>query len=103
MDSAWPPALRIWSAVSAALVAFRSAATTRAPSRANSTAEARPMPEPAPVTTATRPSSLPILGLERLEHLVGVALDLDVGEHGFDGAVLVHNEGRARNTHVLAA
>ena len=35
-----------------------SATTTFAPSRANSSAIARPMPEPAPVTTAVRPSKL---------------------------------------------
>src|SRR5439155_3630193 len=39
-----------------------SAATTRAPSRTNTSAVARAMPEPAPVTTATFPSSSPISG-----------------------------------------
>jgi hypothetical protein len=32
-------------------------ATTRAPERANANPEARPMPEPAPVTSATLPSN----------------------------------------------
>src|SRR5215207_2374974 len=39
--------------------ASRSATTTRAPSAANLSAEARPMPDAAPVITATFPSSLP--------------------------------------------
>ena len=37
-----------------------SAQTTLAPSSANSSAEARPMPDPAPVTTATLPVSFPM-------------------------------------------
>src|ERR1700730_12820610 len=37
------------------------AATTRAPSRASATAPARPIPDPAPVTIATLPSTLPIV------------------------------------------
>ena len=34
---------------------------TAAPSRANSVAAARPIPEPAPVTTATWPASVPVI------------------------------------------
>ena len=39
-----------------------SAATTRAPSCANRSADTRPTPEPAPVTMALLPSSTPVTG-----------------------------------------
>src|SRR5437588_8151855 len=58
--------------------------TTDAPSLANAVAIARPLPEPPPVTTATRPSSrpIPLHVLELGEPLQGaVALeDLVVGQ-----------------------
>ena len=56
--SARPPAFSICSTTPLALVSFRSATTTRAPSRAIASAVAAPIPEPAPVITATLPSSL---------------------------------------------
>src|ERR1700722_20728362 len=48
------------SAPSPALLPPRSLTTTLAPSLANSSACSRPMPRPAPVMTATRPSNAPI-------------------------------------------
>src|ERR1700692_3173711 len=48
------------SAPSPSLLPPRSLTTTLAPSLANSSACSRPMPRPAPVMTATRPSSAPI-------------------------------------------
>src|SRR5258708_31509067 len=61
-----PPVSRIRSKVSAIAAASLSTANTLAPSSANSTAAARPLPqpgptEPAPVITATLPSSLPAM------------------------------------------
>src|SRR5262245_6829087 len=52
--TAWPPADRIIATVSLTRSSDRAAQTTRAPSRANSCASARPMPLLAPVTMATR-------------------------------------------------
>src|SRR6185503_16462421 len=57
-----PPAVRISSAVRSPRCAFSSATTTFAPSRANTSAMPRPMPWPAPVTSATLPASRPIEG-----------------------------------------
>src|SRR3989442_1640557 len=58
--SALPPTPRTSLAVRSAPSAFSSATTTSAPSRASSSAVARPMPRPPPVTMATLPaSSLP--------------------------------------------
>ena len=54
-----PPAL-MDAAVSAAVVGFTSATTTRAPSSANNRAEIRPRPWPAPVTIATLSCSRPM-------------------------------------------
>src|ERR1700761_2032457 len=51
-----PPACTISCAVCSPASPFSSATTTFAPSAANSLAEARPIPVPAPVTTATFPS-----------------------------------------------
>src|SRR5579859_6087439 len=83
-----------------------SATTTRAPSRANASADAWPIPDPAPVTTATSPCNfptwLPPLRLQGLQHFVGVALDFDIGEHRLDRAVPGDDERRARDPHVLA-
>ena len=56
--AASPPPSPIFAAVSSALDSLRSATTTRAPSRANASADARPIPDPPPVTRATFPSSL---------------------------------------------
>ena len=47
------------SAVAFAALSFMSAQTTVAPSSASRTADASPIPEPAPVTIAIRPSTLP--------------------------------------------
>src|SRR5580693_8150521 len=59
--SAEPPEAAISPAVSLAASALRSTTATAAPSRANRTAAARPMPDPAPVTTAVLPASLPVI------------------------------------------
>src|SRR5215831_13223662 len=56
--SARPPAFSICSTIDFAPASFRSTTATRAPSRAMASAEAAPIPEPAPVITATLPSSL---------------------------------------------
>src|SRR5687767_4678906 len=48
-----PPACWTSRTVSCAAFSLRSTATTLAPSRANSSADSRPMPLPAPVMTAT--------------------------------------------------
>ena len=59
-----PPAARISSATAAASEPVReprSSTTTAAPSRPRSSACSRPIPPPAPVTIATRPSSRPIV------------------------------------------
>src|ERR1700729_715238 len=61
MGSAVPPEAAISPAVSLAASALRSTTATAAPSRANRTAAARPMPDPAPVTTAVLPASLPVI------------------------------------------
>lgn len=53
-NSASPPALVISATVSLPPDSLRSAATTFAPARANANALARPIPEEAPVTRATR-------------------------------------------------
>src|SRR6185295_16204371 len=54
-----PPAVRISSAVRSPRCAFSSATQTLAPSRAKRSAMPRPMPWPAPVTSATLPASRP--------------------------------------------
>ena len=51
---ALPPSFRIISTVSSAESSRMSAATTLAPSRANSTAAARPIPSPAPTPRRSR-------------------------------------------------
>jgi hypothetical protein len=61
VPQALPPLASIAPAVRSALVPSMSAHTTDAPSVANRSAVARPMPPPAPVTTATRPSNRPTL------------------------------------------
>ena len=68
--SAVPPEPSISAAVSASGSARRPATTTAAPSRENSSAMARPMPLPPPVTTATCPSNVPSasIGLAILYH-----------------------------------
>ena len=64
--SAVPPSRATIAAVSPAAAASMSTASTRAPSRANSTAAALPLPhpgptDPAPTTMATRSCSLPLM------------------------------------------
>ena len=56
-EGACPPSCLIRAAVSSPAVDGRSATTTSAPSRAKRCADARPIPEAAPVTMATLPSS----------------------------------------------
>src|SRR4051794_33124261 len=64
-----------------------STATTFAPSRANTLTDALPMPEPAPVTTATFPSNSPIeLSLPLLTG--GVLSRQDDGTNSREGATL---------------
>src|SRR3984957_21203932 len=58
-----PPAVVIRRTVSSAPATLRSTTATLAPSRAKSTAVARPMPEPAPVMSATLFFSLMIARL----------------------------------------
>ena len=53
---AWPPAAWISPATPVALASSTSTTCTLAPRRASSSAVERPMPEPAPVTTATLPA-----------------------------------------------
>src|SRR5207253_5511691 len=55
-----PPASLISVTVSEAMVESRSLTTTRAPALVRSRAWPRPMPPPAPVTTATLPARSPI-------------------------------------------
>src|SRR5438034_11480319 len=62
MKRASPPADSIRSTLSRAPGALMSHTTTRAPRRAKASAEARPIPDPAPVTRATLPSNAPIAG-----------------------------------------
>src|SRR5437667_5540440 len=75
--SAFRPRLRTSFAVRSALSAFSSATTTSAPRRASSSAVARPMPWPPPVTMATRPpSSLPSRRLTVPEYTAPAARSL---------------------------
>ena len=62
MASIRPPAARASPAVSAEVSGFRSQPTTCAPSRAHSSAAARPMPPPVPEMSARLPSSRPNVG-----------------------------------------
>src|SRR5258708_6669651 len=59
--NACPPAPLIIPAAASAALPSRSATHTRAPSRAKSSAIRKPIPLPAPVTNAMRPSSVPLL------------------------------------------
>src|SRR5271156_2449622 len=87
------------SSVSCIPASSRSTSTTKAPSRANNTALARPMPEPAPVTTAIRSFS-------RMSHsfsvtnqpLVQIGGGIRAAEAGAPAEFLRHprdREGRA--------
>ncbi|KAG1303069.1 hypothetical protein G6F63_016693 [Rhizopus arrhizus] len=49
-----------WRVISASSASSRCSTATSAPSRANSTATARPIPESPPVMIARRPCSLPL-------------------------------------------
>src|SRR5262245_22246207 len=60
---ACPPAALICATVSCAEAAAKSATATRAPSRAKVRAVARPMPPPPPVTSATFPSTIPVMAV----------------------------------------
>jgi hypothetical protein len=59
ISSARPPTAPTSPAASASWGEERATSATSAPSLASAAAAARPMPRPAPVTTATRPSSCP--------------------------------------------
>src|SRR5438309_2226189 len=78
------PARLIWLAACSPRSLEYSPSATVAPSRANAVAMARPLPEPAPVTTATRPSSLAIAGpVQPLGGLLEAAVqDARVGRVG---------------------
>src|SRR6266567_7504747 len=89
-----PPSVAICFAVSSALSALRSTQSTRAPSRAKSSAAALPLPrpgprDPAPVTMATLPFRRPGMG-SVLERPVDADID-DVGAAGSEPAM----DGRA--------
>src|SRR5262249_24959889 len=58
---AWPPALLISATVSWAVASDASGTAMRAPSRANASAVARPMPPPPPVIRADLPSNSPAI------------------------------------------
>src|SRR5262249_9530065 len=73
LATASPPAARIAATTSAAgpsarplpsAAEPRSLTTTLAPSRPNSSACARPIPRPAPVTMTTRPSQIPFMAID---------------------------------------
>src|SRR3954465_2543560 len=59
--AALPPAAAISAAADAATCSFISRTMTAAPSRANASQIARPMPRPPPVTNATCPSRRPVI------------------------------------------
>src|SRR4051812_13568146 len=61
-NRASPSAATTWSTVSLAPASSTSATSTLAPASANATAVARPSPDAAPVTSATRSFILPALG-----------------------------------------
>src|SRR5215213_4469810 len=69
-----PPCTARMSAVSSLPAASMSAKTTSAPSVAKAAAVARPMPLPAPVTTATFPANLRSVIFRLTSCLLGVAL-----------------------------
>src|SRR5512140_694069 len=69
--SASPPAARISPTVACAALAFRSTATTRAPSFAKRIALSRPIPLAAPVMRATFPFSLMSCPFEEARPLPG--------------------------------
>src|SRR5262249_40350691 len=64
-----PPAFSISAHTDLALPSLISFTATRAPALANSSAIARPIPEPAPVTTARFPSSVMLVPFRPLEFL----------------------------------
>src|SRR5207237_9369871 len=74
--AARPPAARSCSTVSPAEASSMSAATTAAPSAARRVADARPIPDPAPVTRATFPAKRSSTGT-LLPLDAGLALFLD--------------------------
>src|SRR4029450_7282671 len=74
--TAVPAASAIAAAVSAAAAWFTSRQPTRAPSAASLSAAARPIPLPAPVTTARLPSNRPPTSAPSVAD-VGVGFDLD--------------------------
>src|ERR1039458_2849894 len=76
-----PPALVIRRTVSSAPAALMSTTDTLAPSRAKSTAVARPMPEPAPVIRATLSLSLIVARLDESQFLEQSAIRHRISLH----------------------
>src|SRR2546427_281911 len=78
-----PPLLETAARAASPLDASNSAMTTRAPSCANSSTHARPMPAPPPVMIATFPASLLARSLIRtlqFGNVVGLGLFMERGE-----------------------
>src|SRR5690242_14247113 len=71
IENASPPAALMSRAVSLARSPMRSTHATRAPSAASRFAVAAPMPDPAPVTSATFPRILPAMTLLAAEDTIG--------------------------------
>src|SRR6266542_2115664 len=89
-----PPALRMASTVSARGSGRRPKMTTLAPSAANSSAVARPMPLPPPATNATLPSSLamivaPAEGLHGTARTLGLSRRAPGGAEVHEGLIVV--------------
>src|SRR5437879_10044265 len=100
-DEATPPSSTICATVSSARSAIRSTQSTLAPSRANSTAMARPLPMvspgvwPAPTTTAVLPSIRPVTSETLqvgIEGLALVELHPESVQHHRDLGVLARGE-----------
>src|SRR5258705_1785411 len=89
-----PPALRMASTASARGSGRRPKTTTLAPSAANSSAVARPMPVPPPATSATLPSSLamvvaPAEGLHGTARTPGLSRRAPGGAEVHEGLIVV--------------
>src|SRR6266545_5755493 len=95
--TARPPVATILAVVSSAASARRSTTATAAPSSANSSAAARPMPEPAPVTSATRPSNLPVMIRPLLSGLWSQRGPAAVDRQGVAGEVAEPVRGEQRD------
>src|SRR5262249_47548317 len=84
-SAASPPAARTASSVSSSPPVVRPRRISRAPSAAKRRATAAPMPRDAPVMSAARPATRPLMDLDQLgqqRELRGVGAADDVGEVG---------------------